>query len=271
MHPNPAFSTHHFQHGTNELTIAQQGAHLLSWRVDGIEQLYLSPLAATDGSTPIRGGVPVCFPQFNTRGALAKHGFARTQAWTEIKGELHPTFELQSNDATLALWPHAFKTRLMFQEQGNTLTIHWMVENTGDVALQFTGALHTYFAVSNIASTYLYGLQKRTCWDSLTDQTFSESSEVLSFSSEFDRVFDAPPHPLKIKDANRTLSVSQSASFADTVVWNPGVVKSTQISDLAINSYQQFLCVEAAQVHKPITVEAKNVWAGWQKIEVNSS
>jgi glucose-6-phosphate 1-epimerase len=252
------------------LNITPFGAHLLSWTVDGSDVLYLSPSAVMDGTAPIRGGVPVCFPQFNTRGVLPKHGFARTQVWSEIKGELYPTFELQSNSATLALWPHAFKTRMAFQEQGNILTIHWMVQNSGDVALQFTGALHTYFAVSNIASTYLYGLQKQACWDALTDQTFSEPSEALSFSSEFDRVFDAPPHPLKIKDTHRTISVSQSASLADTVVWNPGAIRSTQIADLVVDGYQQFLCVEAAQVHKPITVEAKSLWTGWQKIEVHS-
>jgi glucose-6-phosphate 1-epimerase len=246
------------------------GAHLLSWTVDESDVLYLSPSAVMDGTAPIRGGVPVCFPQFSTRGVLPKHGFARTQIWTEIKGESHPTFELQSNRKTLALWPHSFKMRMTFQEQGNALAIHWMVQNTGDTALQFTGALHTYFAVSNITSTYLYGLQGQACWDALTDQTFCEQSEALSFSGEFDRVFNTPRHPLKIKDANRTICVSQSASLTDTVVWNPGAIKSTQIADLAIDGYQQFLCVEAAQVQKPITVEAKSLWTGWQKIEVHS-
>ena len=46
--------------------------HGLMWQraADGVERLYLSPQTSRDGSTAIRGGVPVCFPQFNMRGPL---------------------------------------------------------------------------------------------------------------------------------------------------------------------------------------------------------
>jgi glucose-6-phosphate 1-epimerase len=251
------------------LNITPFGAHLLSWTVNGRDVLYLSPNALMDGSAPIRGGVPVCFPQFNTRGNLPKHGFARVKNWAEVKGQPCPTYELQANESTLAVWPHPFQTRLVFQEHGDTLTMHWTVKNTGDQSFEFTGALHTYFAVSNIESTYLYGLQGQTCWDALSDKTFKESINAITFAAEFDRVFDAPPHALRIQDGNRNIEVSQSASFADTVVWNPGAIKSAQMPDLGAQGYQHFLCVEAAQVHTPITVEAGDVWAGWQRIKIS--
>ena len=52
----------------SRVQIARQGAHILGWQTSGgIEQLYLSPKTARDGHTPIRGGVPLCFPQFNQR------------------------------------------------------------------------------------------------------------------------------------------------------------------------------------------------------------
>lgn len=36
----------------------------------------------TDGSRPLRGGIPVCFPQFSDCGPLEKqHGFARDEVW----------------------------------------------------------------------------------------------------------------------------------------------------------------------------------------------
>ena len=59
------------------------GGHVLSWTpAGGNERLYLSPKALFDGKTPIRGGVPVCFPQFADQGPLPKHGFARKRLWT---------------------------------------------------------------------------------------------------------------------------------------------------------------------------------------------
>ena len=62
--------------------IARFGGQVLSWITpDGREHLYLSENAVFDGSKPIRGGVPVCFPQFGSLGELPAHGFARTRLW----------------------------------------------------------------------------------------------------------------------------------------------------------------------------------------------
>lgn len=271
MPSNQTSPTHHFQQATSDLTIAQQGAHLLSWRVNGIEQLYLSPLAASDGATPIRGGVPVCFPQFNLRGALAKHGFARTAAWTQLADALHPTFELCSNAQTRQLWPHDFRMTLAYVAVDRTLTLHWSVRNTGDTAFDWTGALHTYLAVSDIDRVTLHGLQGQTCWDALSGETFTESSAALSLAGEFDRVFDAAPGAatLALHDGERRVLISQSSSLAHTVVWNPGLDRCAQISDLPADGYRHFLCVEAAQVLTPITVLAGDTWTGWQRLVVS--
>jgi len=66
----------------DRLVVAQHGAHVLSWMAAGRERLYLSPKSIMDGQAAIRGGIPVCFPQFNMRGELPKHGFARHLPWT---------------------------------------------------------------------------------------------------------------------------------------------------------------------------------------------
>jgi len=69
------------------LTVALHGAHLLSWTTaDGRERIYLSPRAVFDGKTAIRGGVPICCPQFNQRGMLPKQVscaicLGKTRAW----------------------------------------------------------------------------------------------------------------------------------------------------------------------------------------------
>ncbi|MET0654188.1 MAG: hypothetical protein ABWY94_01280, partial [Pseudoxanthomonas sp.] len=68
------------------VVVAQHGAQVLSWTSGGAERLYLSPRALLDGHSAIRGGVPICFPQFNQRGPRPKHGFARNLPWQADAG-----------------------------------------------------------------------------------------------------------------------------------------------------------------------------------------
>ena len=61
-------------------TVLLHGGHVVSWVPAGAdEQLYLSPKSSFAPGSAIRGGVPVIFPQFNTRGPLQRHGFARNK------------------------------------------------------------------------------------------------------------------------------------------------------------------------------------------------
>ncbi len=71
----------------DSVLVALQGAHVLSWVAQGRERLFLSERNVWDGQAAIRGGVPVCFPQFNQRGDLPKHGFARNVAWQLVTGQ----------------------------------------------------------------------------------------------------------------------------------------------------------------------------------------
>ena len=69
-------------------TLLLHGAHLVSWVPAGAdEQLYLSPKSAFATGQAIRGGVPVIFPQFATRGPLQRHGFARGKPWQLVSAE----------------------------------------------------------------------------------------------------------------------------------------------------------------------------------------
>ena len=50
--------------GNSSLTVVPFGATVISWIVDGQERIFVSKTAILDGSKAIRGGVPVCFPNF---------------------------------------------------------------------------------------------------------------------------------------------------------------------------------------------------------------
>ena len=70
-----------------ELTVLLQGGQIVSWIPAGDqERLYLSPQAVAGPGNAVRGGIPVCFPQFSKRGPLGAHGFARQQLWQWVEG-----------------------------------------------------------------------------------------------------------------------------------------------------------------------------------------
>lgn len=254
----------------DSLRVLRHGAHVVSWVVDGKERLYLSPNAVLDGQGAIRGGVPVCFPQFNMRGPLPKHGFVRNLPWALDSSRatadgLELTLRLKDDAATRAWWPQAFEARLVIALRPGDLQLTLDVRNTDRQPLSFSGALHTYFAVDNIAQTRLEGLGGQAEWDAVRDLQ-GRGAEVLHFTEEFDRVYQAAPQALALRDGASRLTIAQSPSWGHTVVWNPGAGKA--IPDLTADAHQHFLCVEAAQVLTPVTVPAGGTWQGWQRLTV---
>ena len=233
-------------------TVALYGAHVLSWVAGGAERLYLSPLASLDGSAAIRGGVPVCFPQFNQRGGLVKHGFARLMPWTADEptvehDRVRLTLRLGTNQRTRSPWPHEFEATLTIELFAGGLALTLGARNLGQQAFAFTGALHTYFRVFDIDTAQLDGL-----------------AEPVRIRGEHDRVYAAASRPLLLSGGPSPLRIEQSPEWAYTVVWNPGPALSAAMSDLPDDGHRHMLCVEAAQVFDPITLSPGASWQASQ-------
>ena len=62
----------------------------------------------------------------------------------------------------------------------------------------------------------------------------------------------------------RTLTLRQSDTLPDVVVWNPG--PDADIADLPGDEWRRFVCVEAAAVELPVTLAPGAEWIGWQAI-----
>ena len=249
------------------MLVAEQGAQVLSWVSAGRERLYLSPGNAFDGQAAMRGGVPVCFPQFNLRGNLPKHGFVRNMPWL-LQPSHDPTvltLRLSNSQATEAIWPVRFEVQLTVSLAPRQLRITLDVHNTGLQDWSFTGALHTYLAVQDITQISLEGLGSQAQWDALTD-VHGQGPSAIHIDGEFDRVYQVPTQTMRLHDGAHTLQISQSASWANTVVWNPGPVKV--LPDMPAGDHAHMLCVEAAQVFEPIVVAAGVRWQGWQQLDV---
>jgi glucose-6-phosphate 1-epimerase len=248
--------------------VALQGAHVLSWVSGGRERLFLSPNTVWDGRAAIRGGIPVCFPQFNQRGDLPKHGFVRNRPWALLAAEAGDSpdtlcFGFSANDSTRAIWPAEFEARLRVDLQPGQLCVTLEVRNLGTQAFSFTGALHSYLAVSDIARVRLSGLGGQKEWDALAD-THQTAHESLQCTGPFDRVYSAPHAPMHLHDPQGGLEISNSEGWADCVVWNPGAAGCADMADMTPDAFTHMLCVEAAQVFQPITVAPGAQWSGSQ-------
>jgi len=256
----------------DELRVALHGAHVVSWVSQGRERLYLSPQSVMDGHAAIRGGVPVCFPQFNQCGNLPKHGFARNLPWTakitESSAEgVSLTLVLTDSVATRTHWPQAFEAHVVIELTPRSLLLTLKVLNRDTQPLEMTGALHSYLAVDDIAQTRLCGLQGQAEWNALTDE-HSQAAAELHFDGEFDRVYAAAARPLLLQDGTNRLQIEQSQTWLNSVVWNPGAALCERMADMPADGYKHMLCVEAAQVDAPVKVLPQATWQGWQRLTV---
>lgn len=256
----------------DRLVVAHHGAHVLSWVSGGRERLYLSPQSVMDGHAAIRGGIPVCFPQFNQRGDLPKHGFARNVSWAPKPAKLeadraHLALSLGDSAATRQWWGQRFEALLLIELTPGALQVELVVRNTDSKPLLFTGALHSYFAVSDVAQARLLGLGGSAEWNAVTDGHGTAAPE-LRFVGEFDRVYSAAPAGYELLDGPHALSIEQDMDWTQTVVWNPGAAKCASLSDMPADGWQHMLCVEAAQVYEPICIAAGDFWQGAQRLAV---
>lgn len=252
-------------HPQGKAVISAYGAHIVSYQPKGQnEQFWLSKTSAMDGSEPIRGGVPICWPWFgNAR--QPNHGYARTQIWQ--LGDIKTTEE--STQITLKLTDDIVKeSEFKFLLEctftvGQTLSIDLKTTNTGDRSIEFFNALHSYFAtdrdsakVSGMGSLY----QDKT-------RDFAEVTEAeFALSEETDRLYLQPSHEILLQHGDgRQLQLTHGGE--DTVViWNPGDKKAATIADIHDGGAAQYLCVEAVRTQTPVKLAANESYTLSQQL-----
>lgn len=254
--------------------VAKRGGQVLSWTAaDGRERLFLSDRAVGDGSAAIRGGIPVCFPQFADLGDLPRHGLVRTREW-QVGGRscgddyAMVTLLVEDDAASRALWPHPFRAEITVGLEADRLDIELGIDNPGDSPFQFSAALHTYLRVVQVEDVALEGLYGFTYRDAADgNRQRRETGTALLVEGETDRIYQDVRRPLLLQAGNLSLGI-HAEGFPDVVVWNPWVERSAQIPDLPANGWRHMLCVEAAAVHRPVAVAAGGSWSGRQTLVV---
>jgi glucose-6-phosphate 1-epimerase len=251
------------------------GAQVASWIPAGAttDRLFVSERAQYGAGVSIRGGIPICFPQFGSSGPLRHHGFARLKRWTVVTqevrdGRARATLRLTDDAKTRAEWPHAFTADLTVEVWGASLSVALEVTNRGTASCRFTAALHPYFRVDDAYDTVVHGLTGARYRDALQGGAECAGGDApLAIREALDRVYLATADTLELACGAERLRIEKTG-FPDTVVWNPGAEGTRSRIDFAPGDERMMVCVEAAAVECPIELAPGAMWRGVQRMTV---
>ncbi|KAF4390904.1 hypothetical protein F8388_005717 [Cannabis sativa] len=254
------------------------GAHVTSWKNDhGEELLFVSNKAIFKPPKAIRGGIPICFPQFANHGPLESHGFARNRFWdvdndpppfpTPTHSKAYVDLILRPSEDDVKVWPHSYEFRLRVAlGPGGDLMLTSRVRNTNSDGkpFSFSFAYHTYFSVSDISEVRVEGLETLDYFDNLKSrERFTEQGDAITFESEVDKIYLSTPTKIAILDHEKKRTfVVRKDGLPDAVVWNPWDKKAKAMADFGDDEYKHMLCVEAAAIEKHITLKPGEEWKG---------
>eukprot|EP00933_Yihiella_yeosuensis_P038574 TRINITY_DN32503_c0_g1_i1.p1 TRINITY_DN32503_c0_g1~~TRINITY_DN32503_c0_g1_i1.p1 ORF type:complete len:389 (+),score=80.42 TRINITY_DN32503_c0_g1_i1:62-1228(+) len=233
--------------GSDEAMVYLLGATVTSYKTDGTEWLAVRPDAKLDGSKPISGGLPFCWPQFGP-GEIQQHGFARNLEWRLLEDASEAgacVLELTDNEETREMWPHAFRLEYRVELQDGQLATSFKVENTSASDFNFQAALHSYYAVSDVSKCNITGdFKGSTKVDKTEDppKVSSGDSNTLSISKFTEEIYkEVLPGTVALSDpAKGELEIVSGGGWRDVVVWNPYGDEKMGASG--------FVCVESAEI-----------------------
>ena len=207
--------------------------------------MWMSRESKFEEGIAIRGGVPVCFPWFGAapEGKSGSHGFVRNSMWefsdagVSSDGGNFVTLSYKCDDFALHYTVVAAKE----------LTLSLKITNLSDKELNFSGALHTYFNISDCSNIEVKDLDSLSFLDSVSGESGIQYGS-LSIDREIDRAFRSCGS-VRLTDHGfkRTILIDKYGSDS-TVIWNPWIAKSQRMADFGNDEYHTMICIEAAKV-----------------------
>ena len=240
--------------GQATAVISSYGAHLLSYKPTAeVEVIYLSPEAAWQNNTPIRGGVPVCWPWFGPVAAefnpaaqkLPNHGVVRTELWQLVTQSVTESavsieFRIETKALPYSDAPSYLSLTLQLTETALTLTLN------SDQGLQ-QAALHSYFNVDSVHQVSVSPLFGDYLDKVQGGGRFVQPQPELKFTAEVDRVYLNTADELTLDQQSTAVQITQKGHDA-SVLWNPWTEKAAALKDLPDTGYLDYVCVETARL-----------------------
>lgn len=220
---------------------------MISALVNDQELLFLSQIAIFDSHTPIRGGVPIVFPNFghSQNSNLPKHGFARISNWSLKKkwdklGNSGIILELKNNCFTQQFWNYRFTLLYTIILSQNDFSTEINVQD--QLSFEYQCLFHNYFKISNLSRLPIANLGNVSYLDQLTGEKKSHSDEV-AIEQEIDRIYEPTNNCVSILDETKIITIKTDTK-SEVVVWNPWQKKSRSLKDFKDDEFLSMICVE---------------------------
>jgi len=261
------------------------GATVTSWKAPSAgaetpvqERLFVSNKSALDGSKPIRGGQPICFPIFGppTRPehkSLPQHGVARSHRWAfggvvmDNDARVSVRFTLEPNDAIRSVYSHPFFLAYIVTLYTHRLSTDLHVENKSTTeTLTHQALFHTYHAcdAANVTVTPLKGL---TYYDKTKNYAESvEERDEVSIKAFTDSVYKNAGGVYTVKYPGGGV-LAKTEGFDDVVVWNPREEAGKALADMEAGGWDKFICVEPGMATYWNEIPPGDRWFGQQTLE----
>ena len=230
------------------------GAHVRSWIPSGERPvLWMSRTSRFAPATPIRGGVPICFPWFGphaTNPEAALHGFARLTDWNlrcvEDRGDsVSIQLELTDDEQTRSSeWPYRFRADFTVTF-GIDLELELDVVNLDEVEFGFEAAFHNYYEVGDLHRTKVSGLEGR---EFVSDLESGRERAPVKLSGPISRRYLAADRG-RIEDVANGRAITISATGSTSVVlWNPGAEIARTMEDFSEGDWPHMVCFETGNI-----------------------
>lgn len=251
--------------------ISEFGGQLLSFIPKGNatngkqDVLWLSDSSSLDGSKPIRGGVPLCWPWFGPAQddfvGEPQHGYVRSVPWsidsvvetdTSVEMVIQPNLTKElSKSLGLDL-----QVRYVFSDN---VSIELTTTNTSTETKPLSQAIHTYFDLDNVNDHKLLGLNQVRYIDKLGDSQIKIQDGDVIITKHTDRVYITSQNEVTLVNGNNIMNIA-GEGHDSIVVWNPWQENAKNMVDFDDQGYKSMICIEMAntqglvlqpqQVHK---------------------
>ncbi len=246
------------KHDVCQASVSLYGGQVINYQPSGHKPvLWLSESSSYQKGKAIRGGIPLCWPWFgkNDKQSVEEaktkpagnHGFARQATWQieDISADedaLTLVLVFQGVNRHL-LWPNTFqlKQTLVF---GTSLIQTLAMTNLSNVDAQYTGALHSYFSVSNPKNVTVPVLEQIKFDDKLT-ATSNNVQALKDCRGPIDRIYYSGGRATLV-DKGWRRKIEISTNCAQWVLWNPGEELANTMADIHNNGEREYICLEAA-------------------------